>query len=507
MNAMKLAPGTPPLVETRGITKRYPGLVALDHVDFSVMPGEVHVLFGENGAGKSTLVSIIAGVNMPTEGEVVVNGEAAEINSVHDARRYGINAVFQEFSLVPTLPVVDNLFLGDEMERGPFLDHRSMERRARTLLDELGFSLDLRRPVARLSRAEQQMVEIAKALRREPSVLILDEPTASLTERETDQLFAFVLRLKARGIGIIYISHRIQEFRRIADRITVLRDGRKCGVVPADTPESVLMEMMAGRAIGEIYPTIERNPAAPVLSVRDLTGPGVKGVSFDVRPGEVLGFAGLVGCGKSEVWRSILGLQHRAGGSVTLAGRDVSRASTKRLIKAGLFYLPPDRKAEGLMLAVPSLDNMALGMLGGKAIKGLAGLISNAAVRSEGRRLADKVELDRRHLPRLVSQLSGGNQQKILFSRSFCLDYDVYVFDEPTVGVDVGTRAELYLLIKQLAESGKAVVVISSDLPEVMHLSHRLLVFTQGRISAVLEGAMIEESTILGHFFAQGGTA
>ncbi|PKU22861.1 sugar ABC transporter ATP-binding protein [Telmatospirillum siberiense] len=507
MNAVPLPPGTPPRVEARGISKRYPGLLALDHVTFSVMPGEVHVLFGENGAGKSTLVSIIAGVNEPSDGEVVVNGESAEIHSVHDARTYGINAVFQEFSLVPSLSVLDNLFLGDEIRRGPFLDHARMRREATALFGRIGFPLDLDTPVSSLGRAEQQMLEIAKALRREPTTLILDEPTASLTEKETDRLFSFIAELKTRGIGIIYISHRIQEFQRIADRITVLRDGRVRGVVPADTPESELVELMAGRAIGKIYPSIAHRPGPPILSARDLTGAGVEGVSFDVRPGEVLGLAGLVGCGKSEVWRIILGLSRRSSGSVTLAGRDMSAANTGDMIRAGVFYLPPDRKSEGLMLALSSLDNMALGMLAGDQVSRSRGRISNRAIRTEGLRLAAQVDLAPGHLPRPVSQLSGGNQQKILFSRGFARTWEVFVFDEPTVGVDVGTRAALYLLIKQLTESGKAVVVISSDLPEVMNLSHRLLVFARGRISTVLERDEIEESAILGHFFKQGELA
>lgn len=507
MNAMSFPPGTPPRVEARGVSKRYPGLLALDHVDFSVMPGEVHVLFGENGAGKSTLVSIIAGVNQPSAGEVVVNGESADIHSVHDARKYGINAVFQEFSLVPSLSVLDNLFLGDEIRRGPFLDHARMRREAAALLEQIGFPLDLDATVSRLSRAEQQMLEIAKALRREPTTLILDEPTASLTEKETDRLFAFIAELKTRGIGIIYISHRIQEFQRIADRITVLRDGRVCGVVPADTSESDLVELMAGRTIGKIYPSIAHRPGPPLLSVRNLAGAGVDGVSFDVRPGEVLGMAGLVGCGKSEVWRIILGLSRRGTGTVALGGHDMSAAGTRGMIQAGVFYLPPDRKSEGLMLALSSLDNMALGMLAGDRVGRAGGRISNRAIRTEGARLAERVDLAPGHLPRPASQLSGGNQQKILFSRGFTRTWEIFVFDEPTVGVDVGTRAALYLLIKQLAESGKAVVVISSDLPEVMNLSHRLLVFTRGRISATLERDEIEETAVLGHFFQQGDHA
>jgi len=486
-----------PLLVGTGLTKRYPGVVALDHVDFTLEAGEVHVLFGENGAGKSTLISILAGATTPTSGTVTLGGVPVTIRSVKDARKLGISAVFQEFSLVPTQTVSENLMLGGEPRRGPFLDYREARRRTQALFAELEFAIHPDRLVSLLSRGEQQMVEIAKALRDDMRVLILDEPTASLTNRETDHLFALIGRLKQRGIGTIYISHRIHEFARIADRITVLRDGHRRATIPAaEASEAKLLSLMIGRDLGAVYPTINRATLPPALNVENLRARGVDGVSFDIRPGEVTGFAGLVGSGKSRVWRTIMGLNEATSGRVRVGNRDVTGASTRAMMNAGVYYLPPDRKTEGLMLAASSADNIVLGMIAGPEPMPRRGKVMDIVAA-----IAARVALNRHHLKRSVSHLSGGNQQKVLFAKGFGRGYDIYVFDEPTVGVDIGTRAQLYRVIQALAESGKAVVLISSDLLEILNLSHRLLVFSAGRISADLTGAEISEAAVLGHFF------
>ncbi|AJY44855.1 sugar ABC transporter ATP-binding protein [Martelella endophytica] len=492
-----------PLVRMSGISKQFPGVKALDNVDFSLEAGEVHVLFGENGAGKSTLISILAGVYKPSEGEVLIDGHSVHFSSARDARAAGIGAVFQEFSLVPTRTVAENIFLGDEPLTGMLIDHAAMRHRAQEIFDEMGFALDVRRQVLSLSRAEQQMVEIAKAIHARAKILILDEPTASLTERETKELFRLVRNAKAAGTGIIYISHRIQEFTQIADRITVLRDGKLVGTVGArDLDHNALVEMMTGRAISEIYPAIAANPEAePVLKIRGLKAAGVEGVDIDVRRGEVLGVAGLVGCGKSRAFRAAIGLGGIAAGSVTYKGRDVTGAPLAKLLKDGIFYLPSDRKEEGLMLGATAGDNIALSTLDHQETRGLFGLRRPKAVNRLTAEIGGRVDLSDAYLARTASKLSGGNQQKILFGKGLASDRDVYIFDEPTVGVDVGTRAALYQLIKQICEAGKAVVVISSDLPEAMNLAHRMLVFSQGRISASLSGDEIEEETILKAFF------
>ncbi len=496
------------LAKTVGLTKRYPGVLALNSVDFDLNEGEVHVLFGENGAGKSTLISMLAGANSPTDGKIILNNKTVDFGSVADAQRNGIYTVFQEFSLIPTLTVAQNIFLGWEPRVGPFIDHKAMKQRARAMFEELDFEIDPGEIVARLSRAQQQMVEITKAFHGDLSILILDEPTASLTDREVDHLFDFILSLKKKSVGIIYISHRIQEFKRIADRITVLRDGAKIGTVNMrDTDEDALVEMMTGRAIAEIYPHIARTFGETVLEVKNLKTYGVHSSSFAVKAGEILGVAGLVGSGKSRLFRTLMGLNKRLGGSVELCGRDISCASTREIINTGMYYLSPDRKSEGLDLAKSSSENLAINLVMGGTGSNRSGLLKWKTINGEANRIANHVELTDSYRNRLVSQLSGGNQQKVLFGKCLGQNTEVYIFDEPTVGVDVGTRSALYLLIKELAESGKAVIVISSDLPEVMNLSHRLLVLANGQITAELTGEQMTEDQVLKYFFEENGAS
>jgi ribose transport system ATP-binding protein len=495
-----------PLIQTTGLSKQYPGVLALNAVDFDLRPSEVHVLFGENGAGKSTLISMLAGANTPSDGQILLNQKPVRFGSVADAQNLGIYTVFQEFSLIPTLTVAENIFLGWEPMIGPFVDHRTMRKRATEMFEELDFPIDPTAITAQLSRAQQQMVEITKAFHGDLSVLILDEPTASLTDREVDHLFGFIETLKARGVGIIYISHRMQEFARIADRITVLRDGAKIGTVAmADTDEDALVEMMTGRAITEIYPTIAHTPGDVLLRAEDISTPGVQNAYFDIRAGEVLGVAGLVGSGKSRLFRAVMGVAPRLGGRVEFKGQDITHAPTRKIIRRGMYYLSPDRKAEGLDLAKSSNDNLALNLVMGGRGTTSGSFINWAEVRTQSAQIADHVELHDGYRSKLVSQLSGGNQQKVLFGKCFGQDADIYIFDEPTVGVDMGTRAALYRLIKDLAEVGKAVVIISSDLPEVLHLSHRMLVLAHGHITAELAGDDMTEDQTLKYFFDESG--
>ncbi|WP_422097992.1 sugar ABC transporter ATP-binding protein [Variovorax sp.] len=492
----------PPLLQTRGLGKRYPGVLALDGVDFELRAGEVHVLFGENGAGKSTLISLLAGANVPSAGEIRLRGEPVRFANVHEARRHGISAVFQEFSLIPTLSVAQNLSLGEEPRRGGLLDRGALRERARAMLADLGFAIDVDAPVAGLTRAQQQMVEIAKGLRGEVSVLILDEPTASLTDAETQRLFALVARLQARGVGIVYISHRMQEIARIADRITVLRDGRQVTTVEArETDADRLIELMSGRAIEQVYPRIAFAPGETVLEVEGLHSPnGVRGASLRVRRGEVVGLAGLVGCGKSELFRAVCGLDPVSAGRVLFKGQPRTGARVRRLLDEGLFYLPPDRKGEGLVLGFSSRANITLPLVHGP-LRGHGGWLRKRLGRRLSTAAAERVELAPRNLERSVALLSGGNQQKVLFGKGMTRDAALYVFDEPTVGVDIGTRSALYQVIRKLCEGGAAVVVISSDLPEVLHLSHRVYVMCRGEIAGELQGDAIGETAVLNLFF------
>ncbi|NLR75301.1 sugar ABC transporter ATP-binding protein [Leeia aquatica] len=491
------------LLDVSGLSKQYPGVKALDSVSLTLHKGEVLALFGENGAGKSTLISIIAGAQLPTEGRLLLENEPCHFQSVLDARRHGISAVFQEFSLVPSLTVAENLFLGDEPTRLGLVDRRAMERQAASLLAQLGFDIPLHVRVGTLGRAHQQMVEIAKAFRHPVRLLILDEPTASLSDKETRQLFAFVERLKSEGVGVLYITHRMQEIRAIADRVAVLRDGRHIGTVDAKvTEEERLIEMMAGRTIDNIYPKIAANPQEVILDLQDVsTRSGVQSASIQVRRGEVVGVAGLVGCGKSELLRAAFGIDRVIAGEVVFKGKPITNHHPSSMWKEGFFYLPPDRRAEGLFLSFSSRSNITMPALRhGKHRSGFGGLSPRKEL-STAKQLAKRVELHDRNLHKPVGLLSGGNQQKALFARGLSTDIDLYVLDEPTVGVDVGTRSALYELIRELCETGAAVVVISSDLPEVMHLSHRLYVMSQGRIVSELSGDEITESNVLQHFF------
>jgi len=490
------------LLQTFGLSKRYPGVMALDAVDFELFAGEVHVLFGENGAGKSTLISLLAGANTPTGGEMRMHGELVKFANVHEARRHGISAVFQEFSLIPTLTVAQNLSLGEEPCKGGLLDRNTLRIRAKTMLADLGFEINADALVSSLGRAQQQMVEIAKGLRGDVAVLILDEPTASLTDTETQRLFELIARLKCRGVGIIYISHRMQEIAQIADRITVLRDGRRITTVQAAaTSADQLIELMSGRAIEQIYPHIANQPGEVVLSVEGLNSPnGVRNACLTVRRGEVVGLAGLVGCGKSELFRAIYGLDPVSDGQVTFKGKVRTGATVRTLIDEGLFYLPPDRKGEGLILGFTSRANITL-PLAGSVMRGRGGWLRKRLGRRLSTEAAERVELASRNLERPVGLLSGGNQQKVLFAKGMTRDAVLYVFDEPTVGVDIGTRSALYKVIQKLCENGAAVVVISSDLPEVLHLSHRVYVMCRGEIAGELEGDAINETRVLNLFF------
>ena len=497
------AASEPPLLRLDGITKRFPGVLALDAVDFDLQAGEVHVLFGENGAGKSTMITTIAGAHRPDGGHIYFRGEPTELQSVHHARSLGISAVFQEFSLVPSLTVEQNLFLGEEITRGGFLDKRALHRRAEEILGELGFPLKATQRVAHLSRAEQQMVEIAKAFRSDLSVLILDEPTSSLTERETDRLFALIEQAKQNGVGIIYITHRMSEIRRIADRITVLRDGRYVATVDAaSVTENQLLELMTGRQIDQVFPAIKFAPGETMLDVQNLTtGDGtVSEVSITVRAGEIVGLAGLVGSGKSEVARACFGVTPVESGRVVYDGDDCTGLSARRMLDRGFFYVPPDRRDEGLVMIRSVRENMTLPSLHLPHLSGRL-FLRRRAEADLAKQLAKRLNLQPPSTERAVDHFSGGNQQKVLLAKSLARDVSFFVFDEPTVGVDVGTRVAIYEFIRDLCEAGAGVLLISSDLPEVLHLTNRVYVMYRGEMRAELKGAEITEANVLGHFF------
>lgn len=492
-----------PLIELKNITKRYPGVTALKDVQLTIMPGEVHVLFGENGAGKSTLISTIAGVQKPSEGKIIYKGEEKQFSSVHEARDLGISAVFQEFSLVPQLTVAQNLFLGAEQCRYGLLDKKAKNKNAQEILDRLGFDLNPNIKVGYLSRAEQQMVEIAKAFRSELSILILDEPTASLTEKETNRLFELVEQLKAKGVGIVYITHRMSEIKKIGDRITILRDGRYIDCIDAQSAtEDELVTLMTGRVIDSIFPDVNYQPAEVALTVSGLstTSGRIQDVSINIREGEIVGFAGLVGSGKSELLRACFGLSDVAQGKVEFHGEDVTGFTPKKMLDRGFFYNPADRRAEGLAMIRSCRENMTFPSLDlSQLSKG--GFLRRRKEKELSNNLAEKLQLHPMNVERQVGHFSGGNQQKVLLAKCLTRDVKLYVFDEPTVGVDVGTRAEIYKFIAEICESGAAVVLISSDLPEVLNLANRAYVMHRGQLQAELARDEITEQNLLKHFF------
>jgi ribose transport system ATP-binding protein len=493
------------LLELRGISKQFPGVVALDGVDFDLRYGEVHVLFGENGAGKSTLINIVAGTYPADTGTFRYQGQDISRLTPHGARVIGISPVFQEFSLVPDLTVEQNLFLGRELTKGGLLNRPAMRSKAQAIIADLGFDLDPDRKVGDLSRAHQQMVEIAKAFLTEVRLLILDEPTASLTEAEATRLFGLIAKLKAAGVGIIYVSHRMREITVIADRITVLRDGRKIATVKAgDVSETELVELMTGRKIGVLFPQIDFRPGEKLLEVEHLTlaNRAVNDVSLFACAGEITGVAGLVGCGKSEIVRAIFGLETISSGVIRVGGEVIAHPSPASLLRRGLCYFPSDRVAEGLALARPVRENASMAALDLPAFS-RAQILQRRSERRVIQSIVDQLRLRPPHIERAVANLSGGNRQKVLLARGLTREIKVFLFDEPTVGVDVGAKAEVYELMKALVSTGVAIVLVSSELPEVMNLSHRLYVMHRSRMIAELSGDHINEPEVLSYFFGE----
>ena len=492
-----------PAVQTVGLTRDFPGVRALDSVDFSLESGEVHVLFGENGAGKSTLISMLAGAIKPTSGQILVRGQQVEIDSVHAARGLGISAVFQEFSLIPQMTIAQNMFLGAEELRRGMLNPGLEVRKAQEVLDSLEFRLEPGTPVDRLSRAEQQIVEIAKALRSELSVLILDEPTASLTSQETDRLFRLIRRIRRQRVGVIHITHRIAEIKEIGDRVTVLRDGRRVETVPAASASNdELVRLMTGRVFGELFPKVNSSPGDVLLEAENLHSAdgALNGASATVRQGEIVGLAGLVGSGKSRFGKACFGAHRLSSGTIRFKGEVITKPTPAGMLDRGFMYLPSDRRQEGLMMTRPAMENISLAALAELPVSN-GWVINGRRERALAGGLANRLNLSPRRLDLTTEHFSGGNQQKLMLARSLTRRFDLFVFDEPTVGVDVGTRAAIYEFISELCGQGAAILLISSDLPEILMLSDRVHVLFAGTVQAELSGEDITEENILASFF------
>ena len=479
-----------PLVEMRGIHKHFPGVHALDAAELVVRPGEVVALMGENGAGKSTLMKVLSGIYRRDAGELRVNGRAVEIDGPRAAQKLGIGIIHQELALMNELTAAQNIFIGREPRRSfGRLDERRLNEAAAALFDRMELDLDPRREVGTLTIALQQMVEIAKALSFDSRVLIMDEPTAALNDREIAELFRIVAELRDAGVGIVYISHRMDELKRIADRVTVMRDGQHVGTHDvADVTLEEVVAMMVGRRLERVDLEVPDHAGAEVLlSVERLRrGRAVRDVSFEVRAGEILGLAGLMGAGRTETARLVFGADAREAGTIRLRGRAVDIASPADAVAAGIGYLSEDRKRYGLALGMSVRDNVALASLA--RFTSPTGRLDDARMAEAARRYVGELSIRTPHERREVRLLSGGNQQKVVIAKWLLRDCEVLIFDEPTRGVDVGAKAEIHRLIEALAADGRAIVVISSELPEVLRLAHRVAVMCEGRLTGVLPG-------------------
>ncbi|WP_375001644.1 sugar ABC transporter ATP-binding protein [Aeromicrobium sp. CTD01-1L150] len=495
-----------PLLTMRGIVKEFPGVRALDGVDLTVRAGEVHCLLGQNGAGKSTLIKVLAGAHGVEAGEIRWRGEPVTFRTPQDAIATGVATIYQELDLVPGLSVADNIFLGHEKSRVGVTRRSETVAAARALLARLGHSeISPHGEVGPLSSAAQQIVSMARALSHEARVIVMDEPSAVLDPDEVDGLFRVVRELRAAGTAIIYISHRLEEIRRIGDRLTVLKDGRTVAadLDAAGTPTSELIALMTGRNLSAAYPERRVPPPsdAPRLVVDGLGRTGeFDDVHLEVRPGEIVGLAGLVGAGRSEIVETIAGARRSDSGTVSIDGRTLPRGSVAAAVKAGIGLCPEERKSQGLILDHAVEHNVSLASIPRFARWGLS---LDRAERRETERASRAVDVQPLNLDRHVRTLSGGNQQKVVLARWLLRECRVLLLDEPTRGVDVGARSEIYALIQDLAESGVAVVVVSSDLEEVLGLTHRTLVVVDGRV--VHEGTSedLTASDVLGHILAE----
>jgi ribose transport system ATP-binding protein len=487
----------PPRLAMTGVQKRFGATHALRGVELEVAPGEVHALLGENGAGKSTLMKILSGAITPDEGRIAIDGRPFSPTDPLHARAQGVVMIYQELNLAPQLSVAENIVLGSEPTRFGWIDRRRRDGEAARVLSELDHgALPLNEPVYRLSVAEQQVVEIARALRYDARLLIMDEPTSSLTRADVEKLFAVIRRLRERGVSIVYISHFLEECREVADRFTVMRDGQTVGTGRmAAVEEPALVRMMVGRDLGEIYPQRSPEIGEPVLELRELRGqPKPTSVSLTLHQGEILGIAGLVGAGRTEMLRACFGLAKVKGGAVFVLGRESTHARTPQRLAQGFGFLSEDRKEEGLMLNQSVADNLTLTRLG-PFTRG--GFIRESRQRAIARDWIEKLAIRTQGPAQAVYQLSGGNQQKVAIGRLLHHDARILLLDEPTRGIDVGSKAQIYRLIVALAAAGKAIIFVSSYLPELLGICDTIGVMSRGRLVALRPAAEWTEESIL----------
>ena len=486
------------ILKMQGIQKYFAGVHALKGVNFELKAGEVHALMGENGAGKSTLIKVLCGIHKRDGGSIELFGEEVHFNSINDSQAAGISVIHQELNMMNHLTVAQNMFIGRESMSGCFIRDKDMVRQAQEMFDRIGVKIDPTVRLGSLTVGKQQMVEIAKAVSHDCRLLVLDEPTAALTQPEVEELFKIMNDLKAKGIGMIYISHRMDEINRISDRVTVMRDGEYVGTVnTADVTKDDIVKMMVGRVImGEQKSVSAVAPDAPVvLEVKNLrAGKEVKDVSFQLRQGEILGFAGLMGAGRTEVARALYGADPRQGGEIWLNGQKVNIKTPAQAVQHGICYLSEDRKRFGLMLDKSVTDNSAIASVDDFIS---FGLIRDASMREQSRIFNEKLRTKTPSMEQLLKNLSGGNQQKVIIARWLMKNCDIFIFDEPTRGIDVGAKSEIYTLMEELVRQGKSIIMISSELAEVLRMSDRVLVMCEGRKTGELDISQANQENIM----------
>lgn len=486
---------TAPILLLKNVSRRYPGILALDGVSFDVRPGEVHALVGENGAGKSTLINILAGVIRPSNGSLDLNGRELTLPNPLSSQQAGIGVIFQEFNLLPHLSVAENIFLNREPGRGGIIDWNELYKQAAAVIALLNVEINPRVEVRTLSVAQQQLVEIARVLSMQPRVVVMDEPTAALNEREVERLLEIVRSLVANGVAVVYVSHRLAEVFAIADRITVLRDGRH--ILTADcsdlTEQQVVAAMVGRELLHEEIPL--RQPAHLVLKVQGLTvAKAVSNVSFELRAGEVLGLAGLMGSGSTQVVEALAGLRPITAGTVELSGKRLHLGNPRAAMQAGIAFVPEDRKRMGILPDLAVIHNFSISVLNRFRQWGLLNRKRESGLMESYR---EKLQIHFNHPAQAISGLSGGNQQKVILARSLALNCKVLLLSEPTRGVDVGAKAEIYALIDALVKEGMAVLLQSSELPEILRLANRCIVFAAGQPQGELAGANLSQPAIM----------
>ena len=487
-----------PVVEMKNIHKSFFNVQVLKGVDFDLIPGEIHALMGENGAGKSTLMKILTGIHKSNSGEILYKGEIVEYHSPKEAEKAGIAVIHQELNIIPYLTVAENMFLGKELKRHPFgiLKTKEMNEKTKENLNRLGIDIDPQKEAGELSVGQQQMIEIARAIAAETEVLIMDEPTAALTDREIETLFTVINQLRREGVAIIYISHRMEEIFRMCDRITVLRDGQSIGTkITSETDFEEIVKMMVGRELGERFPERTAEIGGDRFVVEDLSLEGIfNNISFNVRKGEILGVAGLMGAGRTEIMETIFGARKKKSGRIYMDGKELNIRKPHHAIAAGIGYITEDRKDEGLVLGLTVRENLA--------IPNLKKLSKSAVIQKQKEKqwteeMIQKLRIKTSGPEQEVKSLSGGNQQKVVFGKWLGTEPKLLILDEPTRGVDVGAKKEIYSIMNELTEKGFSIIMVSSELPEILGMSDRVMVIHEGKLCAILDKKVASQEKIM----------